>query len=111
MSSQLLYRSFNSYIDYPTRGESYEIQHEDFHNTDRPNTFLAYGALVGGPGAEDTYASSLRAWAVASEPLGSLPTPCLNQAECPQYTQPACRVLCVLCEAGACLRLCRARKA
>ena len=47
-------RSFNSYIDYPTRGESYEIQHDDFHNTDRPNTFLAYGALVGGPGAEDT---------------------------------------------------------
>ena len=47
-------RSFNSYIDYPTRGESYEIQHDDFHNTNRPNTFLAYGALVGGPSAEDT---------------------------------------------------------
>ena len=50
----VLCRSFNSILDYPTRGESYEIQHEDFHNTDRPNTFLAYGALVGGPGAEDT---------------------------------------------------------
>ena len=46
-------RSFNSYIDYRTRGEEYQAQHDDFHNTDRPNTFLAYGALVGGPGAED----------------------------------------------------------
>ena len=46
-------RSFNSYIDYRTRGEEYQAQHDDFHNTDRPNAFLAYGALVGGPGAED----------------------------------------------------------
>lgn len=48
------HRSFNSYIDYPTRGESYEIQHDEFHNTDTPNKFLAYGALVGGPNADDT---------------------------------------------------------
>lgn len=47
-------RSFNSYIDYPTRGQSYEIQHDEFHNTDTPNKFLAYGALVGGPNADDT---------------------------------------------------------
>jgi endoglucanase len=48
------HRSFNSYIDYPTRGQSYEIQHDEFHNTDTPNKFLAYGALVGGPNADDT---------------------------------------------------------
>lgn len=65
MTLVLSFRSFNSYIDYPTRGESYEIQHEDFHNTDRPNTFLAYGALVGGPGAEDTYVLSRHTWAAA----------------------------------------------
>ena len=46
-------RSFNSYIDYPNRGQSYETQHDEFHNSDTPNRFLAYGALVGGPGADD----------------------------------------------------------
>lgn len=51
-------RSFNSYIDYPNRGQTYEIQHDEFHNSDAPNRFLAYGALVGGPGADDKYASS-----------------------------------------------------
>lgn len=52
-------RSHNAYIDYETRGQSYEIQHDDFHNTDAPNKFLAYGALVGGPQADDTCAFSL----------------------------------------------------
>lgn len=47
------HRSFNSYIDYPNRGQSYETQHDEFHNSDTPNRFLAYGALVGGPGADD----------------------------------------------------------
>ena len=47
-------RSHNAYIDYSTRGQSYELQHDDFHNTDVPNKFLAYGALVGGPQADDT---------------------------------------------------------
>jgi hypothetical protein len=50
-----LRRSFNSYIDYPNRGQSYEVQHDEFHNSDTPNRFLAYGALVGGPGADDKY--------------------------------------------------------
>ncbi|CAK0782162.1 hypothetical protein CVIRNUC_005591 [Coccomyxa viridis] len=57
--------SFNSYIDYRTRGEEYQAQHDDFHNTDRPNTFLAYGALVGGPGAEDKFQNS-RGWCCAA---------------------------------------------
>ncbi|BDA42119.1 Endoglucanase B [Coccomyxa sp. Obi] len=57
--------SFNAYIDYPTRGQSYEIQHDDFHNTDRPNQFLAYGALVGGPNADDTFEDS-RGWCCAA---------------------------------------------
>ncbi len=52
-------RSFNSYIDYPNRGQTYEMQHDEFHNSDTPNRFLAYGALVGGPGADDKYAPSL----------------------------------------------------
>ena len=52
-------RSHNSYIDYETRGQSYEIQHDDFHNTDAPNKFLAYGALVGGPQADDTCVRTL----------------------------------------------------
>ena len=51
-------RSFNSYIDYPNRGQTYETQHDEFHNSDTPNRFLAYGALVGGPGADDKYASA-----------------------------------------------------
>ena len=56
-----LCRSFNSYIDYPNRGQTYETQHDEFHNSDTPNRFLAYGALVGGPGADDKYAPSLQA--------------------------------------------------
>ena len=108
MSTPLSYRSFNSYIDYPTRGESYEIQHEDFHNTDRPNTFLAYGALVGGPGAEDTYALSQITRPAAIGPFGTSPPPCLSQTKSPQYHQPVRRMLCVLYGASASLRLCLA---
>lgn len=40
-------------IDYQTRGRNYETQHEDFHNTDAPNQFPVYGALVGGPQSDD----------------------------------------------------------
>ena len=40
-------------ISYPTRGRSYELQHEDFHNTNAPNQFKVYGALVGGPQSDD----------------------------------------------------------
>ncbi len=57
--STYLCRSFNSYIDYPNRGQSYEKQHDEFHNSDAPNRFLAYGALVGGPGADDKCAPTL----------------------------------------------------
>ena len=46
-------RSHNALIEYPTRGRSYEVQHEDFHNTDVPNRFKTYGALVGGPQSDD----------------------------------------------------------
>ena len=46
-------RSHNSMIDYQTRGRNYEVQHEDFHNTDAPNQFPVYGALVGGPQSDD----------------------------------------------------------
>ena len=64
-------RSFNSYIDYPNRGQSYETQHDEFHNSDSPNRFLAYGALVGGPGADDKCVACLCAG--LSAPDRSLP--------------------------------------
>ena len=57
----LLSRSHNAIIDYKTRGRDYDTQHNDFHNTDTPNKFIAYGALVGGPQSDDRYALGVHA--------------------------------------------------
>ena len=57
--------SFYSYINYPTRGQPYQLQHDDFHDSRIPNRFIAYGALAGGPQADDTYEDS-RGWCCAA---------------------------------------------
>lgn len=57
--------SHNAIIDYKTRGRDYDTQHNDFHNTDTPNKFIAYGALVGGPQSDDSFEDS-RGWCCAA---------------------------------------------
>ncbi len=57
--------SFYSYINYPTRGQPYQLQHDDFHDSRIPNRFIAYGALAGGPQADDSYEDS-RGWCCAA---------------------------------------------
>lgn len=47
--------SYNSFIDYPLRGQDAGKQGDDFLNSATPNRFILYGALVGGPAADDTY--------------------------------------------------------
>lgn len=47
--------SYNSYIDYPLRGQDQSIVGDDFLNSLTLNRFLLYGALVGGPAANDSY--------------------------------------------------------
>ena len=60
-------------ISYPTRGRNYDTQHEDFHNTDVPNQFKVYGALVGGPQSDDRWAASAPAAIACATPcLGAL---------------------------------------
>lgn len=57
--------SFYSYINYPTRGQPYQLQHDDFHDSRIPNRFIVYGALAGGPQADDSYEDS-RGWCCAA---------------------------------------------
>ncbi|KAI8914725.1 family 9 glycoside hydrolase [Powellomyces hirtus] len=47
--------SYNSYIDYPLRGQSQGVVGDDFLNSATPNRFILYGALVGGPEDTDEY--------------------------------------------------------
>ncbi|KAJ3045032.1 Endoglucanase [Rhizophlyctis rosea] len=47
--------SYNSYIDYPMRGQGNDVIGSDFLNSRTPNRFILYGALVGGPEKNDTY--------------------------------------------------------
>ncbi|KAJ3038017.1 hypothetical protein HDV00_001061 [Rhizophlyctis rosea] len=47
--------SYNSFIDYPLRGKDNSVIGDDFLHSRTPNRFILYGALVGGPNADDTY--------------------------------------------------------
>lgn len=47
--------SYNSFIDYPMRGEDSWAQGEDFLFSDTRNRFILYGALEGGPAWDDTF--------------------------------------------------------
>ncbi|RUS30504.1 Six-hairpin glycosidase-like protein [Jimgerdemannia flammicorona] len=47
--------SYNSYIDYPLRGQDQSIVGDDFLNSLTLQRFVLYGALVGGPAADDSY--------------------------------------------------------
>jgi hypothetical protein len=47
--------SYNAYISYPTRDQSIDSQRDDFLYSTRQNTFILYGAVVGGPKVDDTY--------------------------------------------------------
>ncbi|KAG8900314.1 hypothetical protein FRB99_006119 [Tulasnella sp. 403] len=47
--------SYNSFIDYPMRGQSNDVQENDFLNSNTTNRFILYGALEGGPAWNDTF--------------------------------------------------------
>lgn len=47
--------SYNSYIDYPMRGQNQSNVGDDFLNGLRLNPFILYGALEGGPAMDDSY--------------------------------------------------------
>ncbi|ORX95387.1 Six-hairpin glycosidase [Basidiobolus meristosporus CBS 931.73] len=47
--------SYNSYIDYPLRGQPQAKVGDDFLNSMTKNRFILYGALVGGPDNDDTF--------------------------------------------------------
>ncbi|KAG8974973.1 hypothetical protein FRC05_006650 [Tulasnella sp. 425] len=47
--------SYNSFIDYPLRGQDNSIQGDDFLNSNTTNRFILYGALEGGPAWDDTF--------------------------------------------------------
>ncbi|KAJ3023150.1 hypothetical protein HKX48_004091 [Thoreauomyces humboldtii] len=47
--------SYNSYIDYPMRGQSQDAVGDDFLNSATANRQVLYGALVGGPLNTDQY--------------------------------------------------------
>lgn len=47
--------SYNSFIDYPMRGQDQGTIGSDFLSSPTPNRFILYGALVGGPRNDDSY--------------------------------------------------------
>ncbi|RUS15846.1 Six-hairpin glycosidase-like protein [Endogone sp. FLAS-F59071] len=47
--------SYNSYIDYPMRGQDQGTVGDDFLNSLKLNPFILYGALEGGPSLDDSY--------------------------------------------------------
>ncbi|KAF8607612.1 Six-hairpin glycosidase [Ceratobasidium sp. AG-I] len=47
--------SYNSFIDYPLRGQDNGVQGEDFLHSTTVNRFILYGALEGGPAWDDTF--------------------------------------------------------
>ncbi|KAI8369109.1 Six-hairpin glycosidase-like protein [Choanephora cucurbitarum] len=47
--------SYNSYIDYPMRGEFQEKVRSDFLDSKTPQRFILYGAVEGGPNNDDTW--------------------------------------------------------
>ncbi|RUP51631.1 Six-hairpin glycosidase-like protein [Jimgerdemannia flammicorona] len=47
--------SYNSYIDYPMRGQNQSLVGDDFLNSFTLNRFILYGALEGGPAMDDSY--------------------------------------------------------
>ncbi|CAE6507355.1 unnamed protein product [Rhizoctonia solani] len=47
--------SYNSFIDYPMRGQDNGAQGEDFLFSSTVNRFILYGALEGGPAWNDTF--------------------------------------------------------
>ncbi|KAG8956487.1 hypothetical protein FRC00_004866 [Tulasnella sp. 408] len=50
--------SYNSFIDYPLRGQDNGKQGDDFLNSNTTNRFILYGALEGGPAWDDTFADN-----------------------------------------------------
>ncbi|KAG8892594.1 hypothetical protein FRB99_002605 [Tulasnella sp. 403] len=46
--------SYNSFIDYPMRGQDNAAQGQDFLTSLTPNRFILWGALVGGPAWDDS---------------------------------------------------------
>ncbi|KAI8810390.1 family 9 glycoside hydrolase [Cladochytrium replicatum] len=47
--------SYNSVIDYPLRNQSQDVVCDDFQKSRTPNRFILYGAIGGGPNADDSY--------------------------------------------------------
>lgn len=47
--------SYNSFIDYPLRGELQDKVEEDFSASKTPQRFILYGAVEGGPNVDDTW--------------------------------------------------------
>ncbi|KAG5462708.1 MAG: Six-hairpin glycosidase-like protein, partial [Olpidium bornovanus] len=47
--------SYNSFLDYPMRGQPQGVVGEDFLRSPTPNRFILYGALVGGPRDDDSF--------------------------------------------------------
>ncbi|KAI8973947.1 Six-hairpin glycosidase-like protein [Pilobolus umbonatus] len=47
--------SYNSYIDYPMRGEFQDIVETDFTESKTDQRFILYGAIEGGPNIDDTW--------------------------------------------------------
>ncbi|KAI9000282.1 Six-hairpin glycosidase-like protein [Gaertneriomyces semiglobifer] len=54
--------SYNAYIHYPMRGQDNGAQGNDFLNSNTPNRFILYGALVGGPADDDRYVDSRQSY-------------------------------------------------
>ncbi|GAB1520077.1 hypothetical protein RhiTH_003150 [Rhizoctonia solani] len=51
--------SYNSFIDYPMRGQDNGAQGQDFLFSSTVNRFILYGALEGGPAWNDTFKDDL----------------------------------------------------
>ncbi|KAI7867723.1 Six-hairpin glycosidase-like protein [Spinellus fusiger] len=47
--------SYNSYIDYPMRGQFQDKVEEDFSQSKTPQRFILYGAVEGGPNIDDSW--------------------------------------------------------